>query len=94
MRTKDRVQIAISLFAGGILALSVFMGTLAGNFLLEGIKRLPEDKSLFVFGLIFSIIFIILILLFIRFSLIVLFNPSSTDFHSFGNIVKKIFMIK
>ncbi len=92
MENITKVQIAISLFAGVIISLFVFIGTIAGNFLLEITKKLSQ-KSQFILGLIFLIVFIVLGCLTLCYSLKILFNPNSTDFHSFGNWLKKIFLI-
>lgn len=94
MELKDRTPIAISLFTGCVLALSVFVGTLAGSFLLEGIKCFSQNSLLFIFGIAFSTFFIALMYLIIRFSLKALFNPLSIDYRKFGNLFKKIFLIK
>jgi len=71
MENAIKVQIAISLFTGAVLALFVFFGTIAGNVLSERMKN---------FGLIFLVAFIFLMLIIIVISLIVLFNPHTTDF--------------
>ena len=88
MENITKIQVAISLFSGAILALAVFFGTIGGNFLSDIMKKYP--KISFWIGLISFLAFVILMYLIIRFSLQVLFNPSSTDFHSFGDILKKI----
>ena len=71
--------IAISLFTGAILAIFVFIGNLAKDFIFQ--------KSNFIFGLIFSIEFLILICLSIYISLKVLLNPS-IDLHIIGDIFR------
>ena len=88
MENITKIQVAISLFSGAILALAVFFGTIGGNFLSDIMKKYP--KISFWIGLISFLAFVILMYLIIRFSLQVLFNPSSTDFHSFRDILKKI----
>ena len=95
MENITKVQIAIGLFTGVIISLFVFMGTIAGNFLLEITKKLSE-KSRFIIGLIFLIAliaFIVLGYITLRYALKILFNPSSTDFHSFGDTLRKILQI-
>lgn len=92
MENITKVQIAIGLFTGVTISLFVFMGTITGNFLLEITKKLSE-RSRFIIGLIFLIAFIVLGYITLRFALKILFSPSSTDFHSFGDMLKKIFLI-
>ena len=84
MKNDTKLQIAISLFTGGILAFAVFIGTLAGDLIMKGNKCT---------GLLITVIFIIIIYLILKYSLQVLFDPS-TNYQSFGKIVKKFFRIK
>jgi len=92
MENITKVQIAIGLFTGVVISLFVLIGTIAGNFLLEITKELSK-KSRFILRLSFLIAFVVLGYLTIQYALKILFNPSSTDFHSFGDWLKKIFLI-
>ena len=82
--TKE--AIAISLFTGTIIAFFVFIGNLAKNFLSEKMEKLSK-KSRFIFGLIFSWGFFLLISLSIVISAIVLLNQ--TDFHILFDPLRK-----
>ena len=77
--------VAISLFTGTIIAFFILIGDLAKNFLSEKMEKLSQ-KSRIIFGLIFSIGFLILICLSIFISLKILLTP--TDLHIFGDIFR------
>ena len=78
-------QIAIGLITGVILALFIFIGTFAGNFLWE-IQKI-YSKNIWVSGLIFLIAFFVLAYLIVRIAIKNLTH--STDYHWFGDLFKK-----
>jgi len=77
MENVIKIQIAISLFSGAVLALSVFFGTIAGNTLLK--DRNLGSKLFFLFIFLMSTIIVL--------SLIVLFNPHTADLSFWRKII-------
>lgn len=81
--------IAISLLTGTIVALFVFIGTLAGNILERILIPRLSKKTLLISGIIFLGFFLFFIFLAIFISLKILLDPSA-DFHILGDFIKKI----
>lgn len=93
MENIAKIEIAIGLFTGVIISLFVIIGTIMGNFLWEVTKKFYEKYPI-IFGLTIFVIFIGFGYITLRYALKILFYPSSTDFHSLGDILKKVFWIK
>ena len=81
---KHKEQISISLFTGAILAILIFIGTFAGNFLWELQKLYP--KYMWISGSFFLIIFFIMAYWFIKIAIKNL--TSQTDYHKIGDHFK------